>query len=141
MKVLTRSMLTVVACLLLASPVFAARTEPIRTFEGETGMARLSQVTDVLMSADDVPGAFGLKAKWIFEKVKPGEIVATLFQRQIMVKVTIAYDTKKYTITYKDSSNFNHDGTRIHTSYGKWVGALKMNIDRTFTEHRAAAAK
>jgi hypothetical protein len=140
MKLIIRSVFTLIACLLLATPAFAARTEILKDFEGETGFTKLDKVTDAIMSAAEVPGAFGLKAKWIFEKVKPGEIVATLFQRQYMAKVTIAYNTKNYTITYKDSSNLNHDGTRIHVNYAKWVGALKTNIDKVFVERRAAAA-
>jgi hypothetical protein len=77
--------------------------------------------------------------KWICEKARDGEIVATLFDRSYMVKVTIAYDTEKYQITYKDSANLKYNGSTIHRSYERWVGALKMNIDKTFTIKRAAA--
>ncbi|MFH0881104.1 MAG: hypothetical protein V2A34_15440 [Lentisphaerota bacterium] len=140
MKNLFKSALGLWASFLIVSSAWAGRLAPLETFEGQTGLATLTEVTDALLSSENVEGAFGIKKKWIFEKVSDGEITATLFDRQYMVKVTIIYDTEKYTIAYKDSTNLNYDGGSIHPSYNKWVAALKMSIDKTFTQVKADAA-
>ncbi len=127
--------------LLSATSAFAWGEAPVKTYEGTTGLPTLQEVTDVMMTANTPAAIYGSgTVTWVFEKVKDGEIVGTLYDRNYMAKVTITFDTEKYTITYKDSTNLNYDGTKIHPSYDKWVTALKLNIDKTFTLKKAAAA-
>ena len=42
--------------------------------------------------------------------------------------VTVIYDTKSYSIKYKDSSNLNYDGKSIHKNYNGWVENLDKAI-------------
>jgi hypothetical protein len=37
----------------------------------------------------------------------------------------IKYNTKSYSIEYKDSQGLKYDGTNIHKNYNSWV----MNLD------------
>jgi hypothetical protein len=63
---------------------------------------------------------------WQMKVVKPGLIVGTLTLRGNMAMVDIKYDTKQYSITYKDSSGLNYDGSTIHKNYNGWI----ENLDR-----------
>jgi len=44
--------------------------------------------------------------------------------------VDIAYDTKAFSITYKDSSNLQYDAAKseIHKNYNGWVQNLENGI-------------
>lgn len=140
MRTIARSVTAMALCVAMASPSFAGRLAAVGNPEGETGLASLSDVTEIMMSAASFRGAFGIPTSWIFEKVKPGEILATLHSRTHVAKVVITYDKSKYKITYKDSDNLNYDGKNIHPNYNKWVGELKRNIDLCFTQRRADIA-
>ena len=75
---------------------------------------------------------------WRMEKIKPGLIVATLYLRTHMAKVNISYNTKSYSINYKDSTNLdyqqnssNHDGQdAIHSNYNGWIQNLSNAIQQ-----------
>ena len=45
-----------------------------------------------------------------------------------MAKVDINYNTKTYSITYKDSSDLDYDGTKIHKNYNGWIQNLDNAI-------------
>jgi len=47
-----------------------------------------------------------------------------------MARVAIAYSTRSYSITYKDSHTMNYDGATIHRNYNKWVRNLEILINR-----------
>lgn len=128
-------------CLMLGTIAQArGRLAPIQTFEGTTGLESLQKVTDTLMASATFQGPMGPMTKWTFEVAKPGEIVGTLVSRQYVVKVTITYDTEKYSIAHTESINLNYDGKQIHPSYNKWVSSLKLNIDKTMLLARPAQA-
>ena len=65
---------------------------------------------------------------WQMNVVQPGLIVGTLRLRSHMAAVNIKYDTKAYSITYKDSSNLDYDGTNIHKNYNGWIQNLDNGI-------------
>ena len=54
----------------------------------------------------------------------------TLNVRKHMARVAIAYSTRSYSITYKDSHTLAYDGATIHRNYNKWVRNLKILINR-----------
>lgn len=56
----------------------------------------------------------------------PGAMEGTLALREHRAVVDIKYDTKSYSIKYKDSSNLQYDGTNIHSNYNGWV----QNLDK-----------
>lgn len=81
------------------------------------------------VSMDDVQKAIiraGAGLGWQMKPVEPGLIVGTLTLRTHMAMVNVKYDTKTYSITYKDSSNLDYTGDSIHKNYNGWV----TNLDR-----------
>lgn len=84
------------------------------------------------MSLDDVSKAImraGGGLGWQMKPVTPGHMVGTLYLRTHVAVVDIAYTTKSYSITYKDSKDLQYDGTSIHSNYNGWVQNLKKAID------------
>jgi len=55
-----------------------------------------------------------------------GSVEGTLLLRTHRAVVDIKYDTKSYSIKYKDSSNLQYDGSTIHPNYNGWV----QNLDK-----------
>jgi hypothetical protein len=86
-------------------------------------------VANKAVSMDDVQKAIiraGAGLGWQMKPVEPGLIVGTLTLRTHMAMVNVKYDTKTYSITYKDSSNLDYTGDSIHKNYNGWV----TNLDR-----------
>ncbi len=67
---------------------------------------------------------------WSIRDIDSENIQATLNLRKHMAQVMIAYSTRSYSITYKDSHTLDYDGTMIHRSYNKWVRNLEILINR-----------
>lgn len=65
---------------------------------------------------------------WIMKAKKPGHIVGTLIIRKHTAIIDIRYSKKNYSITYKDSTNLNYDGTNIHGNYNGWISNLNRQI-------------
>jgi len=61
-------------------------------------------------------------------KVEPGLITATYTPRGLSATMKISYDTKQYSITYKDSQGLRYDGSQIHKKYNIWVQNLDNRI-------------
>lgn len=59
---------------------------------------------------------------------KPGVLEGTLNLRSHMAKIEIQYNNNSYSILYKDSSNLNYDGTKIHSNYNGWIQNLQKAI-------------
>lgn len=85
------------------------------------------------------------KRKWMPNKIRDGQIRATLYQRSHVAVVDIDYDDDSFQVTYVRSENLwykNPDGEqRIHSSYNKWVTNLVSDIEVALHERRSAAAK
>jgi hypothetical protein len=63
---------------------------------------------------------------WQIVPREPGKMEGVLALRTHRAVVDISYDTKAYSIKYKDSSNLDYDGTNIHSNYNGWV----QNLDK-----------
>jgi hypothetical protein len=72
--------------------------------------------------------AAALQTGWELENDGPGQMQATLRRRSHVAVVTIIYDASGYRIEYKDSTNLDHEGDRIHRGYNKWVRKLDARI-------------
>jgi len=70
----------------------------------------------------------GVQLGWSMRLVKPGHFEGTLYLRKHMAKVDVKYNSKTYSITYKDSSNLGYDGTMIHKNYNGWITNLDAAI-------------
>jgi len=102
-----------------AVPIQNIENVPIVTASGND--ASLKQVEEVIKRV-------GIKRGWIMKMQGKGHIVGTLFLRKHMAEVDIIYDTKSYSINYKDSKELNYAEGAIHPSFNKWVAYLDRDI-------------
>lgn len=109
--------------------IVGCRTAPVYNVTEQTIVANTKNV-----EADKVKNAIiraGATLGWQMKVVKPGQILGTLYLRDHMAQVEVTYNTKSYSIIYKDSLNLKYDdasGT-IHNNYNGWVQRLQRNID------------
>lgn len=101
--------------------IYNVQNAPITTATGKG--VTLDQVTKAIIEA-------GTERKWTMAVVKPGLIVGTLNVRSHQAVVDIAYNTKSYSITYKDSTNlkYNAEQKTIHENYRSWIQYLDNAI-------------
>jgi hypothetical protein len=106
-----------------AGQIYNVKDAPIATATGTA--VTLEQVTKAIVDA-------GVGLKWTMVVTKPGQIVATQNLRTHTAIVDIAYNTKTYSITYKDSVNLNYNAEKqtIHKAYSGWVQNLDNAIKR-----------
>lgn len=120
-------------CLLLVAIVFiqGCRTAPLMNVT-ESGInpgsgkeATLQEVTQAILGA-----ATSTRPAWSMNVIKPGHILATLYNRSHMAAVDITYTTTSYNIAYKESTNLKYDaeGPTIHANYNSWIQNLDTAI-------------
>ena len=76
----------------------------------------------------------GTSRGWVMSPVGPGHLMGTLHLRSHVAVVDITFDTKTYSIKYKDSTNLHYskdsDGTEhIHSNFVSWMQNLKTSIN------------
>ena len=76
----------------------------------------------------------GTNTGWQMQEVKLGLVIATKNHTGHSAKVEISYTTKNFSITYKDSSNLQYDGTKIHKTYNTWVKKLYKTIKNNLSK-------
>lgn len=108
--------------------IYNVKDAPITTATGKG--VTLDQVTKAIVEA-------GAGLKWSMAVVKPGQIVGTLNIRSHTAVVDIPYNTKTYSIIYKDSTNlkYNADKQTIHENYTGWI----QNLDNAIKGRLSAA--
>ncbi len=89
-------------------------------------------------SLEDISRAIvraGAALGWQMKEVRPGQIVGTLMLRGHTAVVEVAYNTKAYSIVYKDSQNldYNPATNTIHRNYNGWVQNLDRDIRAQLT--------
>jgi hypothetical protein len=103
----------------------ACRSAPIYNVQSATmatpADATLEQVAGAIKRA-------GAGLGWQMIDKGPGEIEGRLHLRSHVAVVSITFDKKQFSIFYKDSSNLDYDGTRIHKNYNGWVQNLEQAI-------------
>ena len=103
----------------------ACRTAPVYNVDTESlnapANARLSDVTKAIKRA-------GAGLGWAMTPQGSGHMVGKLAIRSHLAEVDIRYNTKTFSITYKDSRNLKYDGTEIHSNYNGWVIRLRNMI-------------
>ena len=72
----------------------------------------------------------GLTLGWQVAPKEPGKLEAVLILRTHRAVVDITYDTKTFSITYKDSTNISYDEQRktVHSNYNGWIQNLEKGI-------------
>lgn len=117
----------IIVALLALSVIFAAgcRTAPVYSVDnaavGASGKHTTSDVGKAIIRAGNSLG-------WQMKKVSPGKIIGTLHLRKHMAQVEITYNSKAYSINYKDSAELHYDGSTIHSNYNGWVQNLNRSI-------------
>ncbi|MBE9555190.1 MAG: hypothetical protein IMF05_17135 [Proteobacteria bacterium] len=103
----------------------ACRAAPVYSVSSATMAsppnATMEHVADAIRRA-------GISKGWQMIDKGPGEIEGRLNLRSHLAVVSITFDTKQFSIFYKDSTNLNYDGTRIHKNYNGWVQNLEKAI-------------
>lgn len=84
--------------------------------------------TATLSDIDAAIRRAGAGLGWQMQSVDEGHILGTLVLRSHRAIVDIKYDTEKFSISYKDSTNLNYNGTNIHSNYNGWVQNLENAI-------------
>ena len=64
---------------------------------------------------------------WLVQE--PGRALTADTQLLLTTVVDVKYDTKNYSITYKDSSNLDYTGDSIHKNYNGWIQNLNRGIN------------
>lgn len=101
-----------------AQPIYSVPDQPITTSKS--------------LKHDEVRAAIGRGAArygWKVRDEGPNTVVATIDLRTHHAEVTIKYDTRNYSIEYKDSNNLNYDGAHIHHAYNGWIHNLQKGIN------------
>jgi hypothetical protein len=111
--VLTTTVILLVGC--TTQPVYDVNQAPIAT-------ARQPSMADVEQAIRLAGASLG----WQMVPKGPGQMEGTLNLRTHRAVVDVRYDTKNYSIKYKDSSNLNYDGSNIHKNYNGWI----QNLDK-----------
>jgi len=128
--------LRILAIILLSLGLLLAagcRTAPVRNVTN----APIMTVDNASPELQKVRGAIikaGAGNGWQMNPVQDGLIVGTLNIRTHQAVVDIKYDTKTYSITYKDSMNLKYNGATIHSNYNGWITNLDNAIKRELAE-------
>jgi hypothetical protein len=72
--------------------------------------------------------AAGKRLGWQINELRPGDLTGTLKLRSHVAVVSIAHDTSKFSITFKDGTNLLHKGDEIHRNYNNWISNLERQI-------------
>lgn len=72
----------------------------------------------------------GASLGWHMKEIKPGHMEARLPVRSHVAVTDIFYNTKDFSITYKDSTNLRYDAkdNTIHSNYNGWIQNLQNAI-------------
>ncbi len=106
--------------------IYNVKDAPVITASGKT--PSLEEMQKAILTA-------GAGLNWSMAVVKPGHIVGTLNVRSHQAVVDIVYNSKTYSITYKDSTNLKYDPEKktIHENYRSWIQNLDNNIRNRMT--------
>ena len=98
------------------------RTADLYNVRGAPGTSKAVSMADVEVAIRRAGHGLG----WQIVPQGPGKAEGILVLREHRAVVDITYDTKSYSILYKDSSNLNYDGKTIHSNYNGWI----QNLDK-----------
>ena len=116
-----------VAALFCAVLLSACTTQPIYSVPDQPISTNIKDASlkDVHLAISRGAAHLG----WVVQDQGPNAMLATLDLRTHHAVVEIAYNTKNYSIAYKESNNLNYDGKSIHRNYNGWVHNLQNAIN------------
>ena len=101
------------------APTYNVSNAPVVVTPGK--QATMESVKAAILRAGNGMG-------WQMTDTAPGVINARIVLRTHTASVDIRYDTKTYSITYRDSINLDASGGNIHKNYNGWVENLDRDI-------------
>ncbi len=107
----------IIGCASVVAPVSNVERQPVTARRA----ASLDEIGNAIVRA-------GASLNMQMQKVRPGLITVTYTPRGLSATMEIEYDTKQYSITYKDSRGLKYDGSQIHKTYNSWVHNLDNRI-------------
>lgn len=119
-------MLVVLACGALTLVACTATIQNVNNHAVPVAAGKPATTADV--KAAITKAAVGLG--WQVRDVRPGLMYANLSLRGHFAQVAITYNSKSYSITYKNSRNLDYDPSTksIHHNYNGWVSNLDNAI-------------
>lgn len=113
------------ALIVVAFALASCRSSPIYNVVSATmATAPTASLEGVTKSIKKAGAGLG----WQMAEVDPGHIEGRWYFRSHVAVVDIAFDTKAFSIRYKDSTNLKYTGTSIHRNYNVWVQKLERAI-------------
>ena len=106
-----------------AAPIYNVESSPLNAPETAT----TAQIEQAIVKA-------GTGLGWEIKPDGPGHATGTLKLRTHVAIVDISYDTKSFSIKYKDSVNLNYSNGWIHPNYSSWVHNLEKAIREEATQ-------
>jgi hypothetical protein len=104
-------------------PIYNVTGAPITTSSGKT--PSMQQVQTAILQA-------GTQLGWQITNEKPGRMTGRLTLRTHQAVSDIEYDTKSYSIKYRDSVDLGAKDGQIHRNYNGWVQNLDRQIRAQF---------
>jgi hypothetical protein len=120
--------LAVVLAASFALLIVGCRIAPVYNVSGDAINSSKANLTMNDVSKAIVRAGAGLG--WQMQETSPGHMIGTLHLRTHAAVVDISYDTKSFSITYKDSTDLQYDASQgqIHKNYNGWVQNLENGI-------------
>jgi len=115
--IVSATMLGLVAC--TSAPIQNVPPVPVVTGTGKPPTA--DQVRSAIVRAGNGLG-------WQMTPTDPGLVTGRIALRGHTAVVDVRYTPSNYSITYKDSTNLDYNGTQIHKNYNGWVENLNRDI-------------
>ena len=112
------------------SLLVGCRTADVYNVQSAPGASKAVSMADVEMAIRRAGQGLG----WQIVPQGPGKAEGILVLREHRAVVDITYDTKSYSIMYKDSSNLHYDGKTIHSNYNGWI----QNLDKAIRAQLSA---
>lgn len=100
-----------------SAPIYNVVDTPIVVSAGKS--ATVDSVKTAILRA-------GGRLGWQMTETAPGVINGRISLRTHSASVDIRFNTKTYSITYRDSTNLDARGGSIHKNYNGWI----QNLDR-----------
>jgi len=109
----------IIGCVSNLAPLHNVENQPISASRAVS----LDEVGKAIIRAGSSISGFQMK------QVKPGLITASYARGGgLSAVMEVKYDTKQYSITYKDSQGLQYNGAQIHKTYNGWVQRLDSRI-------------
>ena len=105
------------------APIHNVSDTPVVVAAGKS--ATMENVKMAIMRA-------GTQLGWQMTESEPGLINARISLRTHTASANIRFDTKTYSIVYRDSTNLDAQGGSIHKNYNGWIENLDRDIRTQF---------